>query len=90
MQVYERAKKSALSSYILIILTQFTTGGSSDAEMATPINGPADPWSSAIATPVPDIKAHNTATQRFRTLPLKMILINYNLFDSQCIICYAF
>lgn len=72
---YMKEERSELCILIHTLLTQFTTGGSSDAEIATPINGPAAPWSSAIATPVPDIKAHKTATQRFRTLPLKTIFI---------------
>lgn len=39
------------------ILTQLTTGGRRDAEIATPINGPAAPSSNANATPVPDVNA---------------------------------
>lgn len=40
-----------------ILLTQLTTGGKSDAEIATPINGPAAPSNNANATPVPDVNA---------------------------------
>lgn len=40
--------------------------------MATPINGPADPWSKATATPVPDVKAHRTPIQSERALPLQL------------------
>lgn len=29
--------------YLKVYFTQFTTGGRSDAEIATPISGPADP-----------------------------------------------
>lgn len=39
------------------ILTQLTTGGKRDAEIATPINGPAAPSNNANATPVPDVSA---------------------------------
>lgn len=53
------------------ILTQLTTGGSREADMATPIKGPAEPWSKATATPVPDVRAHKTPIQRARTLPLQ-------------------
>uniref|UniRef100_A0A8W7P6R9 Uncharacterized protein n=1 Tax=Anopheles coluzzii TaxID=1518534 RepID=A0A8W7P6R9_ANOCL len=49
---------------------QFTTGGNSEAEIATPINGPADPWSSATATPLPDVSAHRMPIHRERALPL--------------------
>lgn len=34
-----------------------TTGGKRDAEIATPINGPAAPSNNANATPVPDVNA---------------------------------
>lgn len=46
------------------ILTQLTTGGSRDAEMATPINGPAAPNSSATATPDPDVNALTNKTRK--------------------------
>lgn len=54
------------------LLTQLTTGGSREADMATPISGPAEPWSKATATPVPDVNAHKTPIQRARTLPLQI------------------
>jgi hypothetical protein len=49
-----------------------TTGGSSEADMATPIKGPALPLSKANATPIPDGKAHKTPIQRDRAMPLKI------------------
>lgn len=52
-------------------LTQFTTGGNKEAEMATPIKGPAAPCNKATATPVPEVKAHITPIQRDRAFPLK-------------------
>jgi hypothetical protein len=52
------------------ILTQLTTGGRREAEIATPINGPALPWSKATATPEPDVKAHKTPIHRDRAFPL--------------------
>lgn len=39
--------------------------------MATPISGPAEPWSRATATPVPDVRAQSTPIHRARTLPLQ-------------------
>lgn len=44
-------------------LTQLTTGGSNEADMATPINGPLLPCSKATATPVPDGRAQRTPIQ---------------------------
>lgn len=41
----------------IIILTQLTTGGKRDAEIATPINGPDAPSNNANATPEPDVNA---------------------------------
>lgn len=52
-------------------LTQFTTGGNREAEIATPIKGPAAPCNRATATPVPEVRAHITPIQRERALPLK-------------------
>jgi len=49
-----------------------TTGGSSEADMATPIKGPALPLSKANATPTPDGKANKTPIQRDRVVPLKI------------------
>ena len=46
------------------VLTQFTTGGNKEADIATPIKGPLLPCNNATATPVPDGKAHNTPIQR--------------------------
>lgn len=43
--------------HIAMLLTQLTTGGKRDAEIATPINGPAAPSNNANATPVPDVNA---------------------------------
>jgi len=40
--------------------------------MATPINGPAEPWSNATATPVPDVRAQSTPIHKARTLPLQI------------------
>ena len=45
-------------------LTQLTTGGRRDAEIATPINGPAEPCNKATATPLPEVKAHKTPTNK--------------------------
>lgn len=52
-------------------LTQFTMGGSSDAEIATPISGPAAPCSKATATPVPDVSAQKILIHKERELPLQ-------------------
>lgn len=52
------------------ILTQFTTGGNNDADIATPIKGPDAPSSSANATPEPDVSAHATPIHSERALPL--------------------
>lgn len=46
--------------YIILKLTQLTTGGNNEADIATPINGPLLPCSKAIATPVPDGSAQRT------------------------------
>lgn len=54
-----------------VILTQFTTGGNNDAEIATPINGPAAPKSNATATPEPEVRAHGSAIHNERAFPLK-------------------
>lgn len=54
------------------ILTQLTVGGSREADMATPIRGPALPCSKANATPVPDGRAHRTPIQSDRAIPLKI------------------
>lgn len=54
------------------MLTQLTTGGKSDAEIATPIIGPAAPSSRANATPVPDVSAQATPIHRERALPLEI------------------
>lgn len=53
------------------VLTQFTTGGKSDAEIATPIIGPAAPSSSASATPVPDVNAQAIPIHSERAFPLR-------------------
>lgn len=52
------------------MLTQLTTGGKSDAEIATPIIGPAAPRSKANATPVPDVSAQAIPIHSERALPL--------------------
>lgn len=52
-------------------LTQFTTGGNKDAEIATPISGPAAPSSKATATPEPDVNAHATPIHNERAFPLQ-------------------
>jgi len=44
-------------------LTQLTTGGSNEADMATPINGPLLPCNKATATPVPEGRAQRTPIQ---------------------------
>jgi len=62
------------------ILTQLTAGGSSEADMATPIRGPALPWSKANATPVPDGRAHKTPIHSDREFPLKIPY--YAIWDS--------
>jgi hypothetical protein len=49
-----------------------TTGGSSEADMAAPIKGPALPLSKANATPTPDGKANKTPIQRDRAVLLKI------------------
>lgn len=56
-----------------IILTQLTTGGSSEAEIATPISGPADPWSNATATPLPDVSAQRIPIHSDRAFPLDQL-----------------
>lgn len=61
-------------------LTQLTTGGSREAEIAMPISGPALPWSKAKATPVPDVKAHKTPIHNDLTFPLKLNMYNKNVF----------
>lgn len=48
-----------------------TTGGNRDADIATPINGPAAPSSNASATPVPDVNAHAIPIHKERAFPLK-------------------
>lgn len=53
------------------MLTQFTTGGNNEADMATPISGPLLPCSNATATPVPEGNAHSTPIQRDLKFPLK-------------------
>lgn len=53
--------------------TQFTTGGSSDADIATPISGPTEPCSRATATPVPDVNAHRTPIHSERAFPLRAV-----------------
>lgn len=45
-------------------------GGNKDADMATPMRGPALPCRRAKATPVPDGKAHRTPIQRDLADPL--------------------
>lgn len=55
--------KLKLKFDLLIELTQLTTGGSRDAEIATPIRGPLLPWSRATATPVPEGRAHKIPIQ---------------------------
>lgn len=57
---------------ILDVLTQFTTGGSNDADIATPINGPFIPCSNANATPDPDVKAQATPIHNERAFPLEI------------------
>lgn len=57
----------------IVKLTQLTTGGSSDAEIAIPIRGPALPWRRAKATPVPEVRAQSTPIHNARTFPLKNI-----------------
>lgn len=51
---------------IMSKLTQLTRGGNNDADIATPMSGPTLPTSRATATPVPDVKAHNTPIQSER------------------------
>lgn len=45
-------------------------GGSNDADIATPINGPALPCKSANATPVPDGKAQSIPIHNDLACPL--------------------
>lgn len=52
------------------ILTQLTTGGKSEADIATPINGPTAPCSKATATPVPEVNAHKTPIHSDLAFPL--------------------
>lgn len=47
-------------------------GGKREADMATPIRGPALPCKSAKATPVPDGNAHKIPTHRDLAIPLKI------------------
>lgn len=55
----------------LKILTQLTTGGNNEADIATPINGPDAPKSSANATPEPEVSAHATPIHNERAFPLQ-------------------
>lgn len=55
-----------------MLLTQLTNGGKSDAEIATPIIGPAAPRSNANATPVPDVNAQATPIHSARAFPLRV------------------
>lgn len=52
--------------------TQLTTGGNSEALIATPIKGPALPCSKATATPLPDVNAHKTPIHKDLALPLSI------------------
>jgi hypothetical protein len=54
-----------------IILTAFTAGGSSEAEIATPTNEPALPPKTDKATPIPEAKAISKPGTRPRKTPLK-------------------
>lgn len=49
-------------------LTQLTTGGRREADIATPINGPAEPCNKATATPLPEVKAHKTPTNKLYSI----------------------
>lgn len=60
---------------MLNLLTQLTTGGKSEADIAMPIKGPALPCRRARATPVPEVKAQSTPIHNERTFPLKVIII---------------
>lgn len=60
---------------VATMLTQLTTGGKSDADIATPIKGPAAPRSKANATPVPDVNAQATPIHSERALPLSKKII---------------
>lgn len=64
-----------------VILTAFTAGGSSEAEMATPTNEPALPPKTDKATPIPEAKAISKPGTRPRKTPLKYKQNNlfYNL-----------
>jgi len=53
-----------------------TTGGSSKADMETPIKGLALVLSKANATPIPDGKAHKTPIQIDLAVPLKIPHLN--------------
>lgn len=52
-------------------ITAFTAGGSSEAEIATPIKDPELSPSSPKATPAPDGRAIRTPTHKDRRSPLK-------------------
>lgn len=51
--------------------TALTTGGRSDADMATPTSDPAFPPSTERATPAPEGKAISTPTHKERSWPLQ-------------------
>lgn len=71
MHIYDNNTHLHTDNFPLhVILTQLTMGGNRDAEMATPINGPAEPCSNARATPEPDVSAQATAIHSDRAFPL--------------------
>ena len=53
--------------------TALTTGGNIEAEMATPTSDDIFPPNMDKATPVPDVRATITPTQRPRRRPLKKV-----------------
>jgi len=63
---YTNETTRALNTEIIavsLVLTQLTTGGNNEADIATPIKGPLLPCSRATATPVPDGRAQRTPIQ---------------------------
>lgn len=63
-------KQYIIKKSVKVIHTQLTRGGNSEADIATPINGPAEFCSRATATPLPEVNAHKTPIHNERALPL--------------------
>lgn len=82
----------------MVLLTQLTTGGRRDAEIATPINGPAAPSNKANATPVPDVNAlcvnfkngdkHVENEYRHRHQPKRKYMKKMKKFEKLYFLCF--